>query len=311
MLEGLDEIPWERLHHAYGEASDVPAILRDAAEGNAEAIRELFSNIWHQGTVYEATAHAVPFVAELLELPHVDHASLLLLLQLIASGASYTDAHSARASCDDATEAKVARELVWVRAAREAVYTQAPRILRCLAGGEEGVRAAAACALAGHWQVEGADEALHARLNVEPSELVRASILLALRPCADADLVSAERGCCDASPLVRVAAAMLLLSRERVAASPVAVETLREALPGAHRAMQALPATDAVEPVSWIVDELGRHMDIQEQLLTAWMVDEDTQVRKDAVYASERLLLRWRPARPRLVRTLEIGRAHV
>ena len=31
MLEGLDHVPWERLEHAYGPASDVPAQIRALA----------------------------------------------------------------------------------------------------------------------------------------------------------------------------------------------------------------------------------------------------------------------------------------
>ncbi len=73
MLDGLDLIDWGSLSHAYGEASDVPEILRsllspDAAE---DAAYELYGNIWHQGTVYSATAAAVPFLYELLAQPAV------------------------------------------------------------------------------------------------------------------------------------------------------------------------------------------------------------------------------------------------
>ncbi len=31
MLDGLDDVPWDRLHHAYGAASDVPGLLRELA----------------------------------------------------------------------------------------------------------------------------------------------------------------------------------------------------------------------------------------------------------------------------------------
>ena len=57
MLEGLDLVPWAKLKHAYGEA---PGILRALAAGDAEGLDALFGNIWHQGTVYPATSHAVP-----------------------------------------------------------------------------------------------------------------------------------------------------------------------------------------------------------------------------------------------------------
>ncbi len=65
MLEGLEGIDWGSLHHAYGAASDVPGLLRALAsprrKKRSRAIYDLYGNIWHQGTVYEATAYAVPW----------------------------------------------------------------------------------------------------------------------------------------------------------------------------------------------------------------------------------------------------------
>jgi hypothetical protein len=75
MLEGLDKIDWSKLSHAYGEATDVPEVLRALTsedEGERlEAQSKLYGNLWHQGTVYEASAYAVPFFIELLESPKV------------------------------------------------------------------------------------------------------------------------------------------------------------------------------------------------------------------------------------------------
>ena len=54
VLEGLDEVPWDALHHAYGTAEDVPDILRRLVaphESAEEAVGELFGNIWHQGSL--------------------------------------------------------------------------------------------------------------------------------------------------------------------------------------------------------------------------------------------------------------------
>lgn len=63
-LLGLDDIPWSELSHAYGEASDVPALLRQLASDDGNPMHELYGNIFHQGTRYQATPYAVPFVAE-------------------------------------------------------------------------------------------------------------------------------------------------------------------------------------------------------------------------------------------------------
>ena len=63
MLAGLDEIDWSALTHAYGGAGDVPEQLRALADPDPArrewAVEKLFSNIFHQGTRYPASAPAV------------------------------------------------------------------------------------------------------------------------------------------------------------------------------------------------------------------------------------------------------------
>lgn len=69
-LTELDEVNWSNLTDAYGDASDLPDHLRglsdDHWEERAEAYAALISKVWHQGDVYEATAPAAPFVADLM-----------------------------------------------------------------------------------------------------------------------------------------------------------------------------------------------------------------------------------------------------
>lgn len=91
MLDGLDQIDWARLGHAYGPAGDVPEQIRalcSADPGTRAAARwQLYGNIFHQGTRYEATAYAVPFLLEVLGAPDTaDRAELLELLSSIAIG---------------------------------------------------------------------------------------------------------------------------------------------------------------------------------------------------------------------------------
>lgn len=94
LFEGLESIPWAELHHAYGTAEDIPQILRDRASPNVETAQKaqdsLFANIWHQGTIYEATSHAIPFLIRLLQAQevHLRH-HLIWLLQGIADGGGY------------------------------------------------------------------------------------------------------------------------------------------------------------------------------------------------------------------------------
>jgi hypothetical protein len=100
MLKELDEIDWEQLEHAYGSARDVPKQIRALASGDAGAIKmalyELEGNIYHQGTVYSASAPAVPFLAEALGvLSPPLQVELLGLLGSLAQGHGYYDVHRA------------------------------------------------------------------------------------------------------------------------------------------------------------------------------------------------------------------------
>jgi hypothetical protein len=69
VLDNLDSIPWANLEHAYGSAADVPALLRELlipdpkVRGNA--LSALYSNVFHQGTRYPATAYVIPFLIEM------------------------------------------------------------------------------------------------------------------------------------------------------------------------------------------------------------------------------------------------------
>lgn len=135
MFSGLDKINWSALNHAYGSAEDVPGLLRQRASADqkeaSEAGYEFFGNIWHQGTVYQATSYAVPFLVELLERPAThDRPALVELLASIATGTSYLEVHSRlpflAATRDPATyEKDLADELYWKRAAHAAVQHHA------------------------------------------------------------------------------------------------------------------------------------------------------------------------------------------
>jgi hypothetical protein len=71
MLAGLDNINWSQLHHAFGSASEVPnwirALLSEDRQMREKAIYELYENLLHQGSVYEASFYALPFLLELLK----------------------------------------------------------------------------------------------------------------------------------------------------------------------------------------------------------------------------------------------------
>jgi hypothetical protein len=67
----LDSPRWSELDHAYGSASDIPALLRALEElpharGESEPWFSLWSALAHQGDVYSASFAAVPHVVRVL-----------------------------------------------------------------------------------------------------------------------------------------------------------------------------------------------------------------------------------------------------
>jgi hypothetical protein len=151
VLEKLDRIPWHELTHAYGPADDVPDLLRALALPSDPSEEEgplwqLFGNIWHQGTVYEATSHAVPFLIGLVADPATpDRTGILNLLASIADGTSYVDVHRRFLKGDH--EQRRQQELEWVAAAHDAVSDGLSVYLKLL--GERGeIRLASAYVLA-------------------------------------------------------------------------------------------------------------------------------------------------------------------
>ncbi|HVR66224.1 MAG TPA: hypothetical protein VMT98_06265 [Verrucomicrobiae bacterium] len=114
MLEGLLAVGWRKLHHAYGPAEDVPrllhALISPDEKQRDEALYALHGNIWHQGTIYEATAHAVPFLWEILSgLEPCDRSGVAALIGLIAKGSGYRRFNP------------TPEETVWIANARAAV----------------------------------------------------------------------------------------------------------------------------------------------------------------------------------------------
>jgi hypothetical protein len=70
----LDDKSWTELFHAYGEASDIPAVLHDLdrlplkQEAESEPYFSLWSALCHQGDVYTGSYAAVPHIVRIMEL---------------------------------------------------------------------------------------------------------------------------------------------------------------------------------------------------------------------------------------------------
>ncbi|MER5894154.1 hypothetical protein [Streptomyces sp. NPDC001876] len=70
MFTGIDDVDWASMGHAYGDASDVPDLLRglascDAAEREI-ALDGMHGAVHHQGDVYDSTVACIPFLFELV-----------------------------------------------------------------------------------------------------------------------------------------------------------------------------------------------------------------------------------------------------
>jgi hypothetical protein len=164
MFEGLDAIDWAALRHAYGEASDVPATLRrlvsDDESVRQEALSDLCGTIWHQGTVYEATVPAIPFLYSLLTIdgPH-DKPGIVALLTVIADGRGYYQVHAKEerdssvlaavlARRDTTLEEELKREANYVERIRAAICEGLSLLLPYLRDPSEEIRRFVAIALA-------------------------------------------------------------------------------------------------------------------------------------------------------------------
>ncbi|MEU4497000.1 HEAT repeat domain-containing protein [Streptomyces sp. NPDC023998] len=89
MFTGIEGVDWASMEHAYGDASDVPRLLRGlASDDPAEreiALDGMYGAVHHQGDVYACTVACVPFLFALLLRPAVpDRGAILGLLCSIA-----------------------------------------------------------------------------------------------------------------------------------------------------------------------------------------------------------------------------------
>ncbi|MFE4533453.1 hypothetical protein ACFRKB_00105 [Streptomyces scopuliridis] len=161
VFAGLDAQPWAALEHAYGSAEDVPELLRalasDDEEEAGEALEELYSRILHQGSVYEASARAVPYLAGLAA-AGVRAGDLLALLGGIAESEAVYDG-TPPGAC------------------QAAVTGQLPLMLPLVGAEDAAVRQAAVWAAARTGTVEPVLPVLLRRWEREEEPLVRAELL--------------------------------------------------------------------------------------------------------------------------------------
>ncbi len=305
MLEGLDKVDWSRLSHAYGEAGNVPdlirAVLSDDPELRDRALQELFSTIWHQGTVYSATAHAVPFLVELLAAPGVaEKESIFSLLSCIAEGHSYTDVHAAlfdpmgAASPEEQREraSALSQELEWVQAARQAVEAGVETYLDLLADEDPEVQISAIsmlslCQSRAAWVIPE----LVARIPAQADPKRRAALILAVGDLAGAAVepgrwipLFAERMRPEEDPVVRLAAAVCL-ARSSPGEPAAVLDTLCETVSVAWGDFEDIEG----DPAGRVSEALGGDPVARWRVLSAALDSRDERARSGARFAAERL----------------------
>jgi hypothetical protein len=246
-LDGLDQIPWNNLAHAYGPADDVPELLRAMQtappdlRGEDSPLWQLFGNIYHQGTVYEATSYAVPYLIGLAadaETP--DRIGILSLLASIADGSSYLDVHEellrhsrARGVGTPKFEQEKRRELAWVARAHEAVMAGFDTYLEMTSESSD-VRFATANVLARlRSRVEIVGPLLRRMLAAESRSKYRAGLFLLLGEVSDrsAEALAVLTEAASQSSVPERRASALSLSRLNLPELPVvAREAIVEAI---------------------------------------------------------------------------------
>ncbi|MET9551755.1 hypothetical protein [Streptomyces sp. NPDC006645] len=286
----LDAQPWAEREHAYGSADDVPDQLRalasDDAEEAEEALYELYGNIVHQGSVYEATAHAVPYPARLAA-AGIRPADMLVLLGCVAE------------SEDERSDTP--------GACRAAVTAQLPLILPLIESADASVRQSAVWAAARTGAAEQVLPVLRRCWEGESDPLVRAEVLAGsvhLDPSGAGEFETAVLGAAmlgaggtdgageagEAAP-VRLAALLACVEAD-LAWTPAHHEALVSLLP-AEPLVAGRFDMEQNEPLCYVVEGLldratGEAREAAIELVDAGLRHPDADARGEAVAAAER-----------------------
>ena len=291
VLDGLAEIPWRDLSHAYGSAEDVPGLLRAIASGDAEAagnaVHELFGNICHQGTVYEATEYAVPFLARMaaagLAVPDLAH-----LLGCIAESGDH-----GRSATPGGARAEVAAQMGLLAPLLDSPDSQV-RMAVAWALAQCGPAAAVFAALRTRWETEE-DPPVRAALLRAMSELDPSQALSA----ADRALVSGTPGERFVAAWARVTAGLPWTSDDSRAAAAWFAEGL-DLRPGWWPGRDDGPLGDL------LMDLAGRgHLDAASALgLECLAQAGSSEARSAAVWAMDQFAAEYRVPGPELAAAL-------
>ena len=282
MLDALDKINWAAVRHCYGPALDTPthleALLSDDATTREAAMGGLWDTLTHQGTVYEATLYAIPFLLKLLRAQTVQGKAEILDLLVCVTHGNFPDHYVVEEkrllSEIDTPEARqeVAQRRGWVHQIQVAVSEGRDTYLLLLADPDIAVRQSALGALVASCiqEATAVAPALRRQLVAEPDRILRASFVRCLgrfQPLAQETIALLNRvHSTDADALLRLTAAAALADGlgER------APEGIEEALASSLAASIAQPETSDESAYHLLVDDEGwPHIDYIADLCSA------------------------------------------
>ncbi|MFE3557824.1 hypothetical protein ACFXKW_23585 [Streptomyces sp. NPDC059193] len=291
----LDTVPWRTLTHAYGPAEDVPDLIRalyqDDETAADEAIYELYGNIHHQGTVYPASAPAVPFLAHAVRHAPGKRADLLMLLATLADH-DQVDLESPHWT--GSAVAEICAELARIL----------PALLPCLADAERDVRRATLRVVAA--VADQLPSELHAPVVAELDALHTSDPVPAVR--ADAMVVLALLGREVEEPLesplpeVRLAAALLAAERSGPPYADRLVEIFAEDGAEPDPGDDGFPWPGTPSPEAHLTDLLTRDPDAGLAVAADWIEAGDLHSRGS--WLVREIVETWRDREPEVLALL-------
>jgi hypothetical protein len=223
-------------------------------EARESAFDDLCFSIYHQGSVYNSSVDAVPFLVKMADTEGFpDKPRVLELLSHLATGWSWHDSHKGMLVTQNMQndpaygyEAKRQRELGWVRELRNRVAAGLPVFLRLLRDPGADTRTAAGQLLLVQEASEVVREGALGAFAAEHDPVCRATLLrLAARHGADTLRLWDTGLATDPIRLVRLVAATEVLRKERRAspraAADLVLAELREQNPELRDAFQQVP----------------------------------------------------------------------
>ncbi|MGW7328686.1 hypothetical protein ACWGIU_08805 [Streptomyces sp. NPDC054840] len=288
LLDGLDARPWSSLSHAYGSAEDIPDLLRALTGADAdaadEALSELYGSVLHQGTVYAASAEAVPFLAEIAAAGYRTADVLALLGGMAESEDEYGVAPGA---------------------VRAAVAGRLPLLLPLLASPEPEVRRTAAWVVSHTRAAAIALPSLRARWDEEAEPSARAEVLAGIARLDPQGGAAAAAAALDPSQPAEVRMAAVFASLDAGAPWTEPMHTTMLSLLPAD-ALRSDLDLERGEPLAAVVEALlgrGHRMERKAAfaLVDAALHDGRAEVRAEGLWAADRACMLSRSAPRRLV----------